>query len=115
MKRQAVALLKHLTEAHGAPGDEGMVRDIVASNLAGTPAFDRTGSIIYEHSGSSKTPRVMIEAHMDEVGFVVQSITSKGFLRFVPKSINKCYSRNLLWHVPVECLHCPKSIRHQEW
>lgn len=84
MKRQAVALLKHLTEAHGAPGDEGMVRDIVAANLAGTPAFDRTGSIIYEHSGSSKTPRVMIEAHMDEVGFVVQSITSKGFLRFVP-------------------------------
>ncbi len=84
MKRQAVALLKSLTEAHGAPGDEGMVRDIVAAKLTGTPTFDRTGSIIHEYSGSRKTPRVMIEAHMDEVGFVVRSITREGFLRFVP-------------------------------
>ena len=84
MKRQAVALLKRLTEAHGAPGDEGMVRDIVAAQLTGTPSFDRTGSIIHEYSGSRKTPRVMIEAHMDEVGFVVRSITREGFLRFVP-------------------------------
>ncbi|MDP7740142.1 MAG: M42 family metallopeptidase [Lentisphaeria bacterium] len=84
MKRQAVALLKRLTEAHGAPGDEGTVRDIVAAKLAGTPTFDRTGSIIHEYSGSSKTPRVMIEAHMDEVGFVVRAITREGFLRFIP-------------------------------
>ncbi len=84
MKRQAVTLLKRLTEAHGAPGDEGMVRDIVAAELTGTPTFDRTGSIIHEYSGSRKTPRVMIEAHMDEVGFVVRSITREGLLRFVP-------------------------------
>jgi putative aminopeptidase FrvX len=84
MKRQAVTLLKRLTEAHGAPGDEGMVRDIVAAELTGTPTFDRTGSIIHEYSGSRKTPRVMIEAHMDEVGFVVRTITREGFLRFVP-------------------------------
>jgi putative aminopeptidase FrvX len=84
MKRPAVNLLKRLTTAHGASGSEDAVREIIKDSLPGTPSFDRTGSILYEYKGTHAAPRVMLEAHMDEVGFAVQSITREGFLRFVP-------------------------------
>ncbi len=79
-------LLRQLAEASGPPGAEQEVREIVKKAISppGEVSFDRLGSILCEKQGSSSTPRVAVEAHLDEVGFMVQSITSQGFLRFIP-------------------------------
>lgn len=79
-------LLKSLTEAHGAPGNESEVRAIMAANL---PSYakvttDRLGSLIAEIPGKSLSPRVMVGAHLDEVGFVVREITKEGFIKVLP-------------------------------
>ncbi len=82
----ALRLLKDLTEAHGAPGAEDDVRLLFRRELAtcGTFSTDRLGSIVCEHTGAAPGLRVMITAHMDEVGFMVQNITDRGFVQLVP-------------------------------
>ena len=77
-------LLARMAEAHGTPGGEGPVRRIFREELPGNTRTDRMGNIIHEERGSSGSPRIMLAAHMDEVGFVVQSITPDGLLKFMP-------------------------------
>jgi putative aminopeptidase FrvX len=77
-------LLKELSEAHGVPGYEAEIRAIVRRYLqdAGAIEQDRIGSLICR-SGNSGA-RVMLAAHMDEIGFMVKHITDEGFLKFLP-------------------------------
>lgn len=86
MDRSQLALLKELSEAHGAPGNEGAVSKIIARHVKGLAAVttDRLGSIICAKKGSSASPRVMLPGHMDEIGFMVSAITKEGFLKFAP-------------------------------
>lgn len=79
-------LLRRLTLAPGAPGAEDAVRAIVREVLdgAGRISYDRLGSILCEVPGSRPRPRVVLDAHMDEVAFAVQRITEEGRLGFVP-------------------------------
>lgn len=83
IKKRALQLLRELTEAHGAPGGEDDVRRIFAVELGGTVHTDKTGNVHHVQKGTADGPRVMLTAHMDEVGFMVQSITRHGLLRFV--------------------------------
>jgi endoglucanase len=78
--------LKQLVEAHGAPGFEGDVARVMQSYLkdVGTISRDRLGSFICEKKGSSERPRVLVGGHLDEVGFMVKSITKEGFVKFLP-------------------------------
>ena len=78
-------LLRTLTLAAGAPGAEDEVRAIVRDTLAGTGqiSYDRLGSILCEKSGPFPRPRVLLDGHLDEVGFMVQSVTDEGNLKFV--------------------------------
>ena len=84
MATKSETLLKRMTEAHGVPGFEGEVRDVFVKELKGVGEFstDRTGSVVCDLGG--RGPRIMLEAHMDEVGFRVQSVSSKGFLKPIP-------------------------------
>lgn len=84
MKEKAIALLSQLTEAHGAPGHEAAVREIFRKEVGQPCETDRLGNTMAVKKGSAEGPRVMITGHMDEVGFVVQSVTSAGLLRFAP-------------------------------
>ena len=79
-------LLKELTEAYGIPGYEAPVREIVRKHLTpfGLLSQDKIGSVICQKDGTSKTPRVMIAGHMDEIGFMVKHITKDGFIKFLP-------------------------------
>jgi len=43
---------------------------------------DKLGNIFFYHHGSDRNPRVMLAAHMDEVGFLVTFVDESGFLRF---------------------------------
>jgi putative aminopeptidase FrvX len=78
-------LIKELTEASGVPGYEQGARAVMRKHIAplGELTQDRLGSLICKHAGWAEAPRIMLAAHMDEVGFMVKYITKEGFLRFV--------------------------------
>ena len=82
-----VKLLKQICEIAGAPGFEKRVRDLVielVTPLADEVKVDNLGNIIAVKKGK-KNPdgkRVMVAAHMDEIGFIVTHIDDNGFLRF---------------------------------
>jgi len=81
-------LLKQLSELYGPSGYEGQVRqslrDTVAS-LATEARVDALGNLIVRaKAGTEGGKRVMLAAHMDEIGLVVSHIDEKGFLRFAP-------------------------------
>ena len=77
-------LLKELTEAHGVPGHETEVRSLVRRYMGplGSIERDRIGSLVCVNGSAG--PRVMLAAHMDEIGFMVTLISEEGFLRFLP-------------------------------
>jgi putative aminopeptidase FrvX len=79
-------LFKELTEVSGVPGYESQVRAALRRHLESVARIeqDRLGSIIAVMPGGADRPRVMLAAHMDEVGFMVSMITDEGFIRFVP-------------------------------
>lgn len=80
-------LLKDLTEAQGVPGYEGDVRKVVRRYFAGMGSLtqDQLGSVICQlNNGDDAGPRVMLAAHMDEIGFMVKLITPEGFIKFLP-------------------------------
>jgi putative aminopeptidase FrvX len=79
-------LLKELTEAFGPSGFENDSANIVARELGrfGQVSRDGLGSVVCRVAGSSERPRIMVSAHMDEVGFMVKSVTADGYVRFLP-------------------------------
>jgi endoglucanase len=50
----------------------------------GEVSQDGLGSVICKKKGKSEEPRIMYAGHMDEVGFMVKSITKEGFIKFLP-------------------------------
>jgi endoglucanase len=78
-------LMEELTNAPGPPGFEGPVRDIVVrelSALGGEIEYDGLGSVLARFDGASATgPVVMVTAHLDEVGLMVQHVREDGFIR----------------------------------
>ncbi len=82
----SVELLKELSEADGAPGFEEEVRTIFTRRLGmhGELLNDRLGSVVCIKRGTTDTPRVMLDCHLDEVAFMIQHILPSGFLKFVP-------------------------------
>jgi endoglucanase len=94
MRTKAVSLLRELTEAHSVSGHEDEVRAIFVDELAecGELSADRNGSVFCETGDVG--PRVLVAGHMDEVGFMVQNITSDGFIQFL--GIGGWWEHNLL-------------------
>jgi len=78
-------LLKELTEVHGVPGYEAEVRAMMRRYLEplGDLEQDKIGSVVCRQLGAADAPRVMIAAHMDEIGFMVKHVTKEGFIKFV--------------------------------
>lgn len=77
-------LMRRLTEAPGPSAFEEAVRVIVVDEferLGADISFDGLGSVHATLPGSGSGPRVMVTAHMDEVGLMVQHITPDGFIR----------------------------------
>ena len=77
-------LLEELSNAFGPTGHEGPVRAIMRRELtplADAIETDGIGSLIARIGDESDdAPRVMLSAHMDEVGLMVRQITPEGFL-----------------------------------
>jgi endoglucanase len=80
-----VKLLAEICEVAGAPGYEQRVRELVLKNIENevdAVETDNIGNIYAIKKGKDSSKRVMIAAHMDEIGFMVKYIDDKGFLRF---------------------------------
>lgn len=79
-------LLRDLTDADGTSGHEEAVTKVMAAYLKGLAKiqYDRLGSIIAEKKGAAAEPRILVDSHMDEVGFMVREITKSGFIKFLP-------------------------------
>lgn len=86
MSQKSVELLKELTQADAIPGHEEEVRKIFQSQLEGVGVIqrDRLGSIFCAKRGNAEKPRVLLDSHMDEVGFMVQHVTGTGYVTFLP-------------------------------
>tara|TARA_Y100000590_G_scaffold465879_1_gene639508 strand:- start:163 stop:1245 length:1083 start_codon:yes stop_codon:yes gene_type:complete len=78
-------LLKKLSEAFGPSGFEADVRKIMKEELskyASNIYTDGLGSLIAELSEQSKGPKIMVTAHMDEVGLLVKYVDDRGYVKF---------------------------------
>jgi len=76
-----VQLLKELTEAPGPPGYEEAVRKLMTDRFkpfADSITYDGLGSVIAQQGNSG--PRIMLDAHMDELGGMVRRIRPDGLI-----------------------------------
>lgn len=83
---QVLELLKELTEAFGVSGFEDEVREKIRQRV--TPLADQVEVDALGNLHAVLNPKqeftLMLEAHMDEVGFVVKGLEEDGFLRLAP-------------------------------
>ena len=92
MNVQSLELLKKLCETPGVSGYEESIQKLVADELRPVVTevkVDKLGNVIgYRKAdkkpGKARPLKVMIAAHMDEIGFMVKFIDKDGFLRLEP-------------------------------
>jgi endoglucanase len=81
-----IDLLKRISETPGAPGFEKHIRKLVIdeiNDLVDEVNVDNLGNVTGFIKGQSGK-KVMLAAHMDEIGFIVNHIDENGFIRFIP-------------------------------
>ncbi len=79
------ANLEKLSNACGVTGREGEVKELMIRLMtpyADEIVVDRLENVIAIKKGTQDTPKIMLAAHMDEVGLMVKTITKDGFLQF---------------------------------
>lgn len=94
---RSLTLLEELTTAHGPSGFEGPVRAILKkewSNLLSDLRVDGMGNLLGDLPGRDGGPRILLMAHMDEVGFMVRFVDESGFVYFNP--VGGYYNQSLL-------------------
>ncbi len=79
-------LIRSLVEAYGPSGCEDVVRELIRPLVephADEVSVDAMGNLIVRKRSTVENPlKVMIAAHMDEIGVMASHITAEGFLRF---------------------------------
>lgn len=86
--------LKELCEAPAVASNERQVRSVLrryCEPYGGKPVYDGLGSMIFTQEGHG--PSVMLAAHMDEVGFLVRSVSAQGMLLVLPVGSVRTFSR----------------------
>lgn len=77
------SLLKELVGVYGPTSNEKLIREYIISEIkdfVDETFVDALGNLIARKKGNGK--KVMISAHMDQIGLMVIDIDEKGFLRF---------------------------------
>jgi putative aminopeptidase FrvX len=78
--------LEKLSNACGVTGREEEVRNLLIKLLkphADEISVDKLENVIAIKKGKKAKPKIMLAAHMDEVGLMVKTVTKEGFLKFV--------------------------------
>lgn len=81
-----VNLLGQVCTTPGAPGNEGAIRALITEKIrdyCDDLSIDNMGNLIAFKKGK-KPKKVVVAAHMDEIGFIVSHIDKNGFIRFLP-------------------------------
>ncbi|MBU5426616.1 M42 family metallopeptidase [Tissierella pigra] len=76
-------LLKDIVSVYGPASNEDLIRDYITNEIkdfVDEIEVDALGNLIARKKGTGK--KVMISAHMDQIGLMVIDIDEKGFLRF---------------------------------
>ena len=79
--------LQKLSESIGVSGFEADARDIIHKEiepLVDEAWVDPLGNLLAIRKGTQENPRILLDAHTDEIGFIVSYIHEKGFLRLTP-------------------------------
>lgn len=80
------ALLKRLSECYGPPGSEEQIRDLVREEIKSfvdQVRVDALGNLIAQRRGTgSHRKKIMLAAHLDELGVMVSFLDGRGFARF---------------------------------
>ena len=77
-------LIEQLTEVYGPSGREEQIREIIhaeVESLADEIRVDALGNLIALKKGTGQGKKVMLAAHMDEIGLIISHVDEKGFLR----------------------------------
>jgi len=80
-----VETLERLSNACGVAGREDEVREIMKQMLKPNVdeiSEDKLGNVIGVKKGEKNAPKVMLAAHMDEIGLFVKTISKEGFIQF---------------------------------
>ncbi|MBI4790968.1 MAG: M42 family metallopeptidase [Chloroflexi bacterium] len=82
-------LIRRLSETYGPSGHEDKIRELIRAEikpLVDEMRVDALGNLIARKKGTGPAPRkkVMLAAHMDEIGVIVTHVDEKGYLRFAP-------------------------------
>jgi len=84
-------IIRKLTECYGPSGHEAGVRQLILAELTEggilsgrkiETRVDAMGNLLVHQKGNGGGRRVMLAAHMDEIGVVVTHVDQRGFLRF---------------------------------
>ncbi len=78
-------MLAEICEVAGTSGFEQRIREIVlreVTPLVDSVSVDNMGNVTALKKGKDSSKKVMIGAHMDEIGFIVTHIDDEGFVRF---------------------------------
>jgi len=78
-------LLEKLSNAYGVSGFEDDVRNLMMEELTGHVDdidVDKMGNLIATKNGKPNGKKVMLAAHMDEIGLIVRYIDKNGFIKF---------------------------------
>lgn len=87
MSMDSKELLRKLCNTDGPSGFEEPVRALMRElmkEFADELETDKLGTLVGVKKGKNDQPRVMLAAHMDEIGFMVRYITKEGYLKFTP-------------------------------
>jgi endoglucanase len=77
--------LEKLSNVYGVAGREDEVASLMKKLLkpyVDEVKEDKLGNVIGTKKGEKNAPKVMLAAHMDEIGLLVKTITKEGFLHF---------------------------------
>jgi len=81
-----IELLRKICNTPGVSGFEEAIRSLIISEISNDVdelKVDPLGNIIAIKKGNSRQ-KLLLTAHMDEIGFMVQHIDDEGFIRFIP-------------------------------
>lgn len=78
------SLCRALSCTFGPSGYEHAVADLVQQHLPFSSQRDAMQNVFAPLPGNHGAPHILLDAHLDEVGFMVQSVSGNGLLRVVP-------------------------------
>ncbi|MFW9984281.1 MAG: M42 family metallopeptidase [Candidatus Odinarchaeota archaeon] len=80
-------VLPKLSEAIGISGYEAEAREVIrkeVEDLVDEVWVDALGNLLAVRKGKQEHPKILLDAHVDEIGFIVRYVHDNGFLRLTP-------------------------------